>query len=263
MNRDLAHTSPLPTEPYPKRDAAGPESFRQTEAGPQTIPLEHDARSLAVTEPVSLPAKPVQPPTDSHTDHLQQLEKFSALLDEELRKSDPAARTKSTPPEPAANADEESLQTYLDRFMERVTGKKAEAPEPTQPLPVTRPIAQPASATSATTPVAMPDAKPGPTQPREPSRAPECRERMAAMRDLANENARSAMNIHAGRHQWRRTKAALILATAATTISSALAVWNLATAAPGTAESAACIGLIAAYLACRFYWRSRSLAALI
>jgi hypothetical protein len=220
-----------------------------------------EAHSQAVTEPApSLPpAEPVQPAADSHavadshTEQLRQLEMLSALLDQELRKSDPAAAAANSPQEPAANSDEESLQSCLDRFMERVTGKKAEASEPTQPMSAPGSIAAPL--------VAMPVAPP--PQPREPARAPECRQTLSAMRDLANENARTAMNQHAGRHMWRRTKAAFLLATAATAISSALAAWNLATAAPGTAESAACTGLIAVYLACRFYWRSRSLAALI
>lgn len=299
MNRDP--DLPLPTEPFtPRTTSRWP--LRQSSATP-TQPVEQgEVRPLAATEPAPtvLPAEPAQDDTPGHALRLSQLEALSALMEAELRKSDPLAATvlpqpvpadHSPPSAPSANSDEESLQTYLDRFMERVTGKK---PGPAVPPPAVHPAApiaptasppiepkpiavQPISAQpiSAPQPViwqSQPNAAVAPLPPpapsaapqsREPVRAPERREQMSAMRDLANENLRTAMNVHAGRHQWRRTKAAFLLATAATMISSGLAIWNLLEAAPGTAESAACTGLIAVYLACRFYWRSRSLAALI
>jgi hypothetical protein len=290
MNRD-PHL-PLPTEPFTPRTTSRPPS-RQSLAATQTQPVEQGAdRPLAATEPAPavLPAELLQDDA-GHTLELSQLEALSALMEAELRKSDPLAATvpveSSPPPAPSATSDEESLQTYLDRFMERVTGKKPDGVPPPavqSHAPVTRPVpAQPiASQPIASQPISSPTIPPisqpiirpsqpiagaapppsAPPQTREPVRAPERPEQMAAMRDLANENLRTAMNAHADR-QWRRTKAAFLLATAATTISSMLAIWNLLAAAPGTAESAACTGLIAVYLACRFYWRSRSLAALI
>jgi hypothetical protein len=213
---------------------------------------------LAVASGVPSESLDVRPPTDSEP--LRQLDRLTALVEEELRKSNPNYRAGSyapaTAPPDAMSPEEESLQSYLDRFMERVTGKK--------PEPETAPPAEPAvdlPVAAAPAPAAL-DAPPfEPLQMREPVRAPECRETIRMMRDVANQNARSAVAIHAGLSHWRKTRLTFLAAIAASAVSSVCAVWHLASAQPGAIESAICAGILAGLLAGRFFLRCRRLSA--
>ena len=248
--RQLAVTEPAPvmTEPAPVMTEPAPV---MTEPAPNmTAPLP------AMTEPVSL--EPVSPPHDSEP--LRQLDRLTALVEEQLRKSNPArtAPKKTTSPPPTASsvrAEEESLQLYLDRFMERVTGKKPDA----TPEPAAEPVAAAAPSLAPIAPAEPPQPAESP-QPREPVRPPECREKMAAMRDVANQNARTAMAVHTG-GQWRKAQTAGLLAVSASFVSSICAATSLIRPVPGAIEVAAAAGLVALFLACRFFLQCRQMAA--
>ena len=257
MNRDVPADLSC-TEPMPRRDSA-PRGRGVTEPM-QGVAIDS---GHAVTEPVPPLAPPIEAPAEAtkyDSEPLRQLEGLSALVEQELRKSRPRLAGDPPPsPEPAPSADDESLQSYLDRFMERVTGKK---PDPVEPFAALRPAPtglQP-SAPSAPQKPEPPAAAPAP-QPREPARPPEGREMLAAMRDLANENVRSAMATHAGRHHWTAMRVTFFTTVAASAISSICAIGSLAAAAPGTVEGAVCAGLIALLMACRFFLQCGRLSA--
>jgi hypothetical protein len=206
-----------------------------------------------------------RPPTDSEP--LRQLDRLTALVEEELRKSNPAYRAGQytpavPPPVEAASPEEESLQSYLDRFMERVTGKKPE-PEPAPPAESPKSPVEPSMLALAATPSvdAAPAAVNALPLAKESMRPPECRQSLAAMRDLANENARSAVAIHAGLSHWRKTRLTFMAAVAASAASSVCAAWHLASAPPGALESAVCAGILAGLLAARFFLRCRRMSA--
>ncbi len=256
MNRDLP-VDPSYTEPMPRRDRAPHDrSVTEPMQGPAVGP------GAAVTEPAPAAALPEAATAEAATKYdsepLRQLEGLSALVEQELRKSRPRSPGETPPPpEPEPTAAEESLQSYLDRFMERVTGKK---PDPVEPLAALRPVPPPRPAAA---PVAAPieERRASPQQPREPARPPERRETLAAMRDLANQNARSAMATHEGRHHWATMRMTFLTTLAASAISSICAVGSLVADAPGTAESAVCAGMIALLMACRFFLQCGRLSA--
>jgi hypothetical protein len=258
MNRDVP-ADPSFTEPMPRRDSAQRErSMTEPMQGVAVDP------GRAVTEPAPPIAPPIEAPTEAtkyDSEPLRQLEGLSALVEQELRKSRPRLPGDAPPsPEPAPTADEESLQSYLDRFMERVTGKKPDPVEPLaalKPSPVARQASTPIPARSGEPKAPAPQSP----QQREPARPPERRETLAAMRDLANENARSAMATHEGRHHWVTMRMTFLTTVAASAISSICAIGSLVAAAPGTTEGAVCAGLIALLMACRFFLQCGRLTA--
>jgi hypothetical protein len=262
FGRQSGMTEPLMTVPLMTQPAMT-EAFVEPAAYAMTVPLAPEAATrtepcdAAVAVALSTEAEEIRPPTDSEP--LRQLDRLSALVEQELRKSNPAyvgASGKSAPPAapaPPASAEEESLQSYLDRFMERVTGKKPDAP----------PAAELAAPLAAPPVAAVPAAgEPAPgMQSREPARAPECRQKLAAMRDLANENARSAVAVHAGRYHWQRTRQTLFAAAAASVVSTGCALLHLANNMPGAIEGAVCAGMLAMLMTGRFFLRCRRMTA--
>ena len=253
-----------------------------TEPASVALALEEPAHEAPVSEgPAAAEPQPaIRDPFDSEP--LRELERLSAQIEQELRKSNPAYRPVPVQPEPPAEAAEEPLELYLERFMERVTGKKLDTPTTPAAPPVAAtpsPVAPQAAPEPAARRTALPAkdlvpttkhterpaiASPAPPAaaalpPRESSRPPERREQLAAMRDLANESTRSAFAEHAGRKQWQEAHIAFMTAMAASIFSSLYAVWHMATGAPGAIQSAVCAGLLAALLACRFFLRCRQL----
>lgn len=93
---------------------------------------------------------------------------------------------KTSPIGPATNPDDDCLESYLQNYMQKLTGKNAQAVSPTESaatqslLAVTQALPVP--------PVAVVE------QPvRQPTQAPECRSQLAAMRDVAIDSARRAV----------------------------------------------------------------------
>jgi hypothetical protein len=199
------------------------------------------------------PAAPGASAAEPNTVAMNQLDRLAAIVEREVCKSgptpaaSPAKPVATTPSAPAVNSDEEPLETYLDRFMERLTGKKADAAEPvTQTMPgmpvFPQKLAQPAQPVVQTPPPV-----------REPTRPPECRETMAVMRELANQNARSAVAHHATIDLSSRARLALVAATGSSLISCGLATAALALDSRWCLWGSAALGCLAAIVACRFF----------
>src|SRR4029453_5035114 len=70
----------------------------------------------------SIAAPSTQSPADSASDSITQFDRLSELIDQEVKKPKPSHPVTSS----AERTDEEALQAYLNQFMERMTGKKAE-----------------------------------------------------------------------------------------------------------------------------------------
>jgi hypothetical protein len=232
------------------------------------IEIEPIAAVIDVEQPAANEPPPqealddVRPPTDSEP--LRQIDRLTALVEQELRKSNPAFARAATTPDLPPSAEEESLQSYLDRFMERVTGKR---PDPPPAAEEPAPEAEPAPAADSTpeaaadAPAEIPAPPPAAPQAREPAKPPECRQSLAAMRDLANENARWAVASHASRNLLRQAQLTMLAAGASSLVSTACAAWHLATGMPGALEGAVCAGILAGLLSCRFFLRCRRLTA--
>lgn len=174
---------------------------------------------------------------------IQGLEKLSAVVAKELSPSE-----KSVEPATAKGGSDEveaeSLQSHLDRFLERMTGK-SRAPEADCPTLVDE---RPAAATQVIERI-----------PREPSAAPERRDQMAALRELANQTARDAVVLHVCRMLISRSRKILFAALAATIVSSGLAAVAIACQLPSVKHAALASGGLALVLSCWFFGSCRTL----
>jgi hypothetical protein len=172
---------------------------------------------------------------------LQGLEKLSATVAQEL--SPPAKPVGSETVENPSD-ESESLQSHLDRFLERMTGKSRPAES--------KSATEVEERTAAVTPVIE-------RAPREPAAAPERRDQMAALRELANQSARDAVVLHVCRMLVSRSRKILFAALAATLVSSAFAAGAIVFQLPGAKHGALLTGGIALVLSCWFYGSCRTL----
>lgn len=209
-------------------------------------------------QPVAAPV-PSSTPTEPAVAAPHQLDRLSALVEREVRKLNPAPVSKSSSlsgpsaapaPSAPATSDEEPLETYLDRFMERLTGKKPEATESVAQTVPGMPVF-PRNLAEAPAPAASP--VPAAPPPREPTKPPECRETLSAMRELANENARSAVAHHASIDLSGRAKLALVAAAGFSLFSCGLASAAILMNSRACLWSSAVAGCLAAIVACRFF----------
>lgn len=138
-----------------------------------------------------------------------------------------------------AHADEEGLESYLQRYMQQLTGKKQ---EPAVTEAVAAVPAKPAET-----------ATPQPQQPqRQPAQAPEDRLRITAMRELANDSARRAMAACNNGQLIDKIRMNYFVTKAASIVSIVLVVGYFAThSAVALASASVTLGL-AFLCACRF-----------
>ena len=198
--------------------------------------IRNPARPSQSSTDGSVTASSTQHSTDPAADSLTQLDRLSELIDKQVKEPNPSHLEASS----AEHTEEEALQAYLNQFMERMTGKKAETPHnlvSTTPLPASAPVQSPAETTS----------------PREPSRPPECRDQLAAMRMLANENARDAVAEHACRDLTNKIRMAFLSAATVSVFSSCLAAIVLREGQQWAVGGAGATFAVALLLACRFF----------
>lgn len=138
-----------------------------------------------------------------------------------------------------AHADEEGLESYLQRYMQQLTGKKQE-PAITEGV-----AAVPAKHVETATPE--------PPQPqRQPAQAPEDRLRITAMRELANDSARRAVAACNNSQLNDRIRMNYFVTKAASIVSIVLVVGYFATHSSVALASAAVTFGLAMLCACRF-----------
>lgn len=134
------------------------------------------------------------------------------------------------PQKPAPQADDDSIESYMERLMQRVRGSDNTPPTQTSVKPTFGAPAAPAAEKSVESPkpVAAPAVVPEPVQPGEyvpRSAAPEQGVNLAAMRELANTAARSAIKTHAKRRGLERALAKAIGLGVTLVLSLVLTYW--------------------------------------
>lgn len=154
---------------------------------------------------------------------------------------------------PQTTEDEECLESYLQRYMQQLTGKTVEKPVEKQPSPaslaetsVLQPMVEPAAAASQRLPV----------------QAPEDRERITVMRELANDSARRAMAESTQIQLVVKTRTTYLAAKALSLVSCTLALAYLPTRSTVALTSATAFFGIACLLGIRFLGLCRKLRRL-
>jgi hypothetical protein len=172
------------------------------------------------------------------------LDKINSVVERELARSSASAPAALPLPSAAlakaveVDEDAESLESYLGKFMERMTGNKA---PPASPNNATIPF-------TATEPESVKI-----TVPRELLPAPERREQMAALRELANQNAHNAIVLHACRELKVEGRVKFVAAMAASIFSCALAAVAIVEPSYWAQIGSAVAGAAGLILACRFF----------
>lgn len=175
------------------------------------------------------------------------LDKLSGVVERELARSSSASTPAalSSPSAESAKAaevdeDAESLESYLGKFMERMTGNKGSAPG--------------AASGTATVPYTPPEPESVKiTVPRELLPPPERREQMAALRELANRNANNALVLHACRGLKVEARVKFVAAMATSLFSCALAAVAVVEGSYWAQIGSAVAGAAGLMLACRFF----------
>ena len=164
----------------------------------------------------------------------------------------------------AANQDDESIESYMERLLQRVRGDAGDAPKPaapapapayqaSQPAPAEESHSEPAAAVSDKPPAAL--VNPEEFVPR--SQAPEMTSDLAAMRELANSAARSAIAKHQRKTTGKHVTGRLVGIGVVLAASGALAYW--AWSIPSiTAAVGASVGFTAS-----LYWCTRALGRMM
>jgi hypothetical protein len=173
------------------------------------------------------------------TEALRDLEDVAAVVERELARSAQEASSEDT-----EQSDAESLESYLGRFMERMTGKKPGEAASTN----TETIPLPPSVTEVME-----------FQPREPSPPPERREQLTALRELANQNARNAVILHSCRSLRGKARLVFVAAAGLSLISSGLAAVTLVQPSSGAQVASFFTCGLALILSCGFFGLCRRL----
>jgi hypothetical protein len=154
--------------------------------------------------------------------------------------------------------EEESIEKYMERLMERVRGDKAMSPKP-RPAPDLEPE-EPAAAAAAPEAETAEPSEPAPVQPAETIRRPPPAEQtidLAAMREVANTAARSAIERHYQNSRGDRGTGRLFAAGFVLLVSALLGCWAWQTSSVPAAVGAG-IALLAGGL-----WAMRGFGRLL
>jgi hypothetical protein len=197
-----------------------------------------------------LAEEPVQSATlaftgaDASARVIEQLDKLAGSLESI------ASQHRDRPALAAAADEEECLESYLQKYMQQLTGKGAEKPVEQTTTTNTTP---PASTSSPTT------SEPSPPAQRQPAQAPEDRLTISAMRELANDSARRAMAESTQIQLAVKTRMTYLGAKATSLVSSTLAVAYFPTRSTIALACATVFFVVACALGLRFVGLCRKL----
>ena len=199
-------------------------------------------------DPSPMPGTPNRPVRSSPNASQAQEDLSSTAVYES--NSDPAARV--IPQMDALSAslanqqhpDEECLESYLQQYMQRLTGKTQ-----TQVVPIPKaPEPEDATLTVASDPPALDE----PAE-RLPTQAPEQRDQLTAMRALANESARRAVEDASEVARVVKMRRAFFEAKSASIASTTLAIGYFVTHSSLALISSGLLFVAALFLSYRFY----------
>jgi hypothetical protein len=152
------------------------------------------------------------------------------------------------------SSDEEALEDYMGRFMERLVGKKPEASRAAETATIALKGAAAVSSLQQSPPAPAPVAA-----PREPSKPPECIDQLALLREVANQSARHAIAEHDRGHVARRVRYVWMASVGCSLFSSSLAAMSLLAGLRFGVELAVITSAIAWCLAGGFFLMYRQL----
>jgi hypothetical protein len=210
--------------------------------------MERQLKTAFPEQPAESPASSRSAGSYAETQVLTGLDKLSGVVERELARSSSEGSTTSTQPAAATTEEEdaESLEAYLGKFMERMVGNK-----PGAGAPGTGGVNSSGTATVPYTPPEPESVKI--TVPREILPAPERREQMVALRELANQNANNAIVLHACRELKVEARVKFVAAMATSVFSCALAGVAIIDGSYWARIGSAVAGAAALMLACRFF----------
>ena len=225
-------------------DAKQPDEASPKEESPEktlvmdTSPDSSDVRNSSVED--------VLEHLDATSALLDTVDGNTELLQPELVANIRAEKSAATQPASSAIAQELSIEQYMAELLERSNGRgTASAPDKTVSRP-SRVSTGEGRATVVLPPSQSPDCKRPATEPKEPyvqKRAPECRNTISDLRELANMNARTALDAHCGQRLILQMHNKLIVALVSIVVS--FAMIGLAS----SIKSPAYFGAIAALIA--------------
>jgi hypothetical protein len=196
-------------------------------------------RPAKASEPDVDATQAYRPAKDTASRVLNQLDGLTASLEQVAEKAKPSASAAA-----ADHADEECLESYLQRYMQQLTGKKQDGPATDGATGASGQTNQ-----QSAEPV-VPETK---APPRQPAQAPEDRLRITAMRELANDSARRAMAESTTSQLIDRTRIAYLVSKVLSLVSMMLVVCYFATHSTIALASGTVALGIAMLFACRFF----------
>jgi hypothetical protein len=210
--------------------------------------MERQVKTALPEQPAESPAPSRSAPSYAETQVFTDLDKLSGVVERELARSSSSAPSSNSAQPAAATTEEEdaeSLEAYLGKFMERMVGNKLAATPGSDPG---------SSSGTATVPYTPPESESTRiTVPREILPAPERREQMVALRELANQNANNAIVLHACRELKVEARVKFVAAMATSVFSCALAGVAIIDGSYWARIGSAVAGAAALMLACRFF----------
>jgi hypothetical protein len=163
------------------------------------------------------------------------------------------------------DSDEESIERYMERLLKRVN-RPGDAAAPSPERPAVRSPAPPTNAKTIAQDEPPVEHRNSSTQPvAEPTRrvaTPESRGDLLALREVANQSVRGAIDVHS--HNRTLGAARGQLTTTLVSAAGAFVLLSMATPARQTLFMAAMTGVVTAIYFCgRFFWTTRVLSQFV
>jgi hypothetical protein len=194
---------------------------------------------------------PFNHPDEPASRLLEKLDQLTAKVDHEVQAglavTMPAPSAQPAPHQPPAhlpaanNPDDECLDAYLQKYMQRLTGKMAVEPAPAAGAASSAPPAKSEQPESA-----------APEPIRQPTQAPERRSQISAIRDLAIDSARRAVSESSQIQRIISARRSYMQAKLASLASIVIAIAYFATHAPLALTGSLLLFAVAVVLSVRF-----------
>ncbi len=197
--------------------------------------------------------------TTEFTEPLKRLDELESLIDRGTEPRLAVTCPPSTPDDDSCPVEDDEVAQYMASLMERYGIRQEPENVPVAPATPGPPAVEDQANDSSvdrlaeTNEASSPSASQPPQRKRQPARAPELAKDMDSLRALANESARSAVNLHLGSQIVAAAYTKLILAIVAI-LSSALCAFSSDSVASPFYFAAVGAGLAAIYWVAQ-YWR--------
>ncbi len=250
----------------PAEDEVFVDTVAEDISEPSDVPLEQASGvSLWRDEPVDVADESDEAPEKNFSEPASFLDRYAHLFSNDEESTEPPSAPE--PPKPAmivapaedAHADEESVEQYMAKLLERMRGPSDVTPQVTRVVPEVESAKpeEPAIAecdTDEMQPAHEPIMELTELKSRES--VPELASDRRAMRELANQSARHALGVHLARKLRRKTRWGIVKSTIGGTIGLFLLL-----KAPGLQSLQFAAGSVAAVAS--LYWGKQTIGALV